>query len=291
MRVLVTGASGQLGRDVVALFQQKGHEVMGCSRSELDITNLEQCQQVISGFQPDSIIHCAAYTAVDAAETDVDGAYKVNAVGTRNIAVAAEKVGAKLVYISTDYVFNGRSAAPYQEYDNTDPQSVYGKSKRAGEVLTQSLSSRYFIVRTSWVYGLHGNNFVKTMLRLGQEKPQLQVVHDQKGSPTYTVDLARFLEELVHTEKYGIYHASNSGDCTWFEFTQAIFEEAQKLGFKITAQVEPCTTEQFPRPAPRPANSVMDHLSIRTNGLMDLRPWREGLKDFLSQLKEANDQQ
>lgn len=281
MRVLVTGASGQLGKDVVALFQQKGHEVMGCSRSELDITSLEQCQQVIGGFQPDSIVHCAAYTAVDAAETDVDGAYKVNAVGTRNVAVASEKVGAKLVYISTDYVFNGRSAVPYQEYDNTDPQSVYGKSKRAGEILAQSLSSRYFIVRTSWVYGLHGNNFVKTMLRLGQEKPQLQVVHDQKGSPTYTVDLARFLEELVHTEKYGIYHASNSGDCTWYEFTQAIFEEAQKLGFKITAQVEPCTTEQFPRPAPRPANSVMDHLSIRTNGFTDLRPWREGLKDFL----------
>ncbi|WP_160044158.1 dTDP-4-dehydrorhamnose reductase [Paenibacillus sp. USDA918EY] len=284
MRVLVTGASGLLGKDVVALFQQKGHEVMGCSRSELDITNLEQCQQVIGGFQPDSIIHCAAYTAVDAAETDVDGAYKVNAVGTRNVAVAAEKIGAKLVYISTDYVFNGRSPVPYQEYDNTDPQSVYGKSKRAGEVLTQSLSSRYFIVRTSWVYGLHGNNFVKTMLRLGQEKPQLSVVNDQKGSPTYTVDLARFLEELIHTEKYGIYHGSNSGDCTWFEFTQAIFEEAQKLGFKITAQVEPCTTEQFPRPAPRPANSVMDHLSIRTNALTDLRPWREGLIDFLKQL-------
>ncbi|WP_145028195.1 dTDP-4-dehydrorhamnose reductase [Paenibacillus sp. Y412MC10] len=285
MRVLVTGASGQLGKDVVALFQQKGHEVMGCSRSELDITNLEQCQQIINEFQPDSIIHCAAYTAVDAAETDVDGAYRVNAVGTRNVAVAAEKAGAKMVYISTDYVFNGRSEVPYQEYDNTDPKSVYGKSKRAGEVLTQSLSSRYFIVRTSWVYGLHGNNFVKTMLRLGQEKPQLQVVHDQKGSPTYTVDLARFLEELVQTEKYGVYHASNSGDCTWFEFTQAIFEEAKELGFMIKAQVEPCTTEQFPRPAPRPANSVMDHLSIGTNGLTDLRPWRDGLVDFLKQIK------
>ncbi|MGN7169711.1 dTDP-4-dehydrorhamnose reductase [Paenibacillus cellulositrophicus] len=284
MRVLVTGASGQLGKDVVALFQQKRHEVMGCSRSELDITNLEQCQQVINGFQPDSIIHCAAYTAVDAAETDIDGAYKVNAVGTRNVAVAAEKVSAKLVYISTDYVFNGRSAVPYQEYDNTDPQSVYGKSKRAGEVLVQSLLSRYFIVRTSWVYGLHGNNFVKTMLRLGQEKPSLQVVNDQKGSPTYTVDLARFLDELVHTEKYGIYHASNSGDCTWFEFTQAIFEEASKIGISIKSELEPCTTAQFPRPAPRPENSVMEHLSIRTNGLTDLRPWREGLIDFLKQV-------
>lgn len=286
MRVLVTGASGQLGADVVLLFRQKRHEVIACDRTILDITNLEQCQQVISEFQPDTIIHCAAYTSVDAAEADVDGAFRVNAIGTRNVAIAAEKVDAKLVYISTDYVFNGRSAVPYQEYDNTDPQSVYGKSKRAGEILTLSLSSRYFIVRTSWVYGMNGNNFVKTMLRLGQEKPLLQVVNDQKGSPTYTLDLACFLEELIHTEKYGIYHASNSGDCTWFEFTQAIFEEARKLGFKITAQVDPCTTEQFQRPAPRPANSVMDHLSIRTNGLNELRPWREGLKYFLKQFHE-----
>lgn len=286
MRVLVTGASGQLGADVVLLFRQNKHEVIACDRTILDITNLEQCQQVISEFQPDTVIHCAAYTAVDAAEADVDGAYKVNAVGTRNVVIAAEKVSAKFVYISTDYVFNGCSAVPYQEYENTDPQSVYGKSKRAGEILTLSLSSRYFIVRTSWVYGLNGNNFVKTMLRLGQEKPLLQVVNDQKGSPTYTVDLACFLEELIHTEKYGIYHASNSGDCTWFEFTQAIFEEARKLGFKITAQIEPCATEQFPRPASRPANSVMDHLSIRTNGLTDLRPWREGLVCFLKQLEK-----
>lgn len=286
MRVLVTGASGQLGADVVLLFRQNKHEVIACDRTILDITNLEQCQQVISEFQPDTIIHCAAYTAVDAAEADVDGAYKVNAVGTRNVVIAAEKVSAKFVYISTDYVFNGCSAVPYQEYENTDPQSVYGKSKRAGEILTLSLSSRYFIVRTSWVYGLNGNNFVKTMLRLGQEKPLLQVVNDQKGSPTYTVDLACFLEELIRTHKYGIYHASNSGDCTWFEFTQAIFEEAQKLGFKITAQIEPCATEQFPRPASRPANSVMDHLSIRTNGLTDLRHWREGLVCFLKQLEK-----
>ncbi|WP_163882588.1 dTDP-4-dehydrorhamnose reductase [Paenibacillus favisporus] len=284
MRVLVTGASGQLGMDVVSLFEQRGYQVLGCSRSELDITSIEQCQKMLGDYKPESVIHCAAYTAVDAAETDIDGAYKVNAVGTRNIAVAAEKVGAKLVYISTDYVFNGRSAVPYQEYDNTDPQSVYGKSKRAGEVLVQSLSSRYFIVRTSWVYGLHGNNFVKTMLRLGQEKPSLQVVNDQKGSPTYTVDLAHFLDELVQTEKYGIYHASNSGDCTWFEFTQAIFEEASKIGILIKSELEPCTTAQFPRPAPRPENSVMEHLSIRTNGLTDLRPWREGLIDFLKQI-------
>lgn len=286
MKVLVTGASGQLGIDTVKVLQAKGYEVLGCDRETLDITNLEQCQQVITSFQPEVIIHCAAYTAVDAAETDIDGAYLVNAVGTRNIAVAAESVQAKVIYISTDYVFDGQGVQPYHEYDNTDPQSIYGKSKRAGEVLIQSLSSRYFIVRTSWVYGLHGNNFVKTMLKLGQEKPQLKVVHDQKGSPTYTVDLAEFLTELMVTEKYGVYHASNSESCTWYEFTQEIFKQAiDTLGVDIQAVLEPCATSEFPRPAPRPANSVMEHLSIRTNGFTDIRSWQEGLNAFLQEYK------
>lgn len=288
MKVLVTGAAGQLGADVVELLHSQGHEVLGCDRNELDITDQAQCIQVIGQYQPETIIHCAAYTAVDAAETDIDGAYKVNAVGTRNIAVAAEKIGSKLIYISTDYVFDGTSSESYHEYDNTNPQSIYGKSKRAGEVLVQSLSTRYFIVRTSWVYGAHGNNFVKTMLRLGQEKPSLKVVHDQKGSPTYTVDLAKFLIQLMETEKYGIYHASNSESCTWFEFTQAIFEEAAELGVAIIAKPEPCTTAEFPRPAHRPANSVMEHLSIRTNDLQDLRPWREGLRQFLAEWTTNN---
>ncbi|MNP06631.1 dTDP-4-dehydrorhamnose reductase [compost metagenome] len=288
MRALVTGSAGQLGTDVVTLLQNSGHDVLACDRDEMDITDLAQCHQVISQYQPDVVIHCAAYTAVDAAETDIDGAYTVNAVGTRNITVAAEQSGSKLIYISTDYVFDGTSVEPYHEYDNSNPQSIYGKSKRAGEVLVQSLSSRYFIVRTSWVYGLHGNNFVKTMLRLGQEKPSLKVVHDQKGSPTYTVDLANFLLELMTTEKYGVYHASNSGSCTWYEFTQAIFEEARQLGINIVAQPEPCSTDEFPRPAHRPANSVMEHLSIRTNRLQDLRPWREGLQSFLLEWHSNN---
>ncbi|GGG01048.1 NAD(P)-dependent oxidoreductase [Paenibacillus albidus] len=287
MKVLVTGAAGQLGQDVVLLLQKHGHEVLGCDRREMDITNLEQCTQVVGEFAPDTVVHCAAHTAVDAAESDVDTAYLINAVGSRNVALAAEKAGAKLVYISTDYVFDGMGTQPYHEYDNTDPQSIYGKSKRAGEVLVQSLSSKFFIVRTSWVYGKYGNNFVKTMLKLGQEKPLLQVVDDQKGSPTYTVDLARFLLELIQTEKYGVYHASNSNSCTWFEFTQAIFAEAEDiLGLKFTATLEPCATEQFPRPAPRPRNSVMEHLAIRTNGFADIRDWREGLRDFLLELKE-----
>ncbi|WP_025699325.1 dTDP-4-dehydrorhamnose reductase [Paenibacillus forsythiae] len=287
MKILVTGAAGQLGRDVVVLLESRGYEVLACDRQEMDITDLDQCGKVIGEFGPEAIIHCAAHTSVDAAETDVDAAYLINAVGTRNVALAAEKAGAKLVYISTDYVFDGQGSRPYHEYDNTDPKSIYGKSKRAGEVLVQTLSSKYFIVRTSWVYGKYGNNFVKTMLKFGQEKPVLQVVEDQKGSPTYTVDLANFLLELIGTEKYGIYHASNTEICTWYEFTQAIFAEAEEiLGLKFTAKLEPCTTEQFPRPAPRPRNSVMEHLSIRTNGLKDLRPWREGLKAFLAELRD-----
>ncbi|WP_090713990.1 dTDP-4-dehydrorhamnose reductase [Paenibacillus typhae] len=287
MKVLVTGSAGQLGQDLVLLLQKQGHEVLGCDRQEMDITNLEQCKEIIGGFGPDAVIHCAAHTAVDAAETDVDAAYLINATGSRNVALAAERAGAKLVYISTDYVFDGMGTKPYHEYDNTDPQSIYGKSKRAGEILVQSLSSKFFIVRTSWVYGKYGNNFVKTMLKLGQEKPLLQVVNDQKGSPTYTVDLARFLLELIQTENYGVYHASNSDACTWYEFTQAIFAEAEDiLGLKFTARLEPCGTEQFPRPAPRPRYSVMEHLSIRTNRFEDIRPWREGLRDFLLELKE-----
>ncbi|WP_040952379.1 dTDP-4-dehydrorhamnose reductase [Gorillibacterium massiliense] len=281
MKILVTGANGQLGHDLVKLFAGK-YEIHGLGREHLDITNEEQCNRIISDLRPEVIIHSAAYTAVDKAESEEDLAYKINAFGTRNVAVAAEKVGAKLCYISTDYVFDGAGGNPYREYDNTNPQSVYGKSKRAGEQLVQTLSSRYFIVRTSWVYGLYGANFVKTMLKLAQDRDSLKVVSDQLGSPTYTVDLAHFLEQLVQTERYSIYHASNSGICSWFEFARAIFEES---GLKT--QVVPCTTEEFPRPAPRPQYSVMEHLAIRTNGFVDLRPWREGLRAFLKELSET----
>lgn len=281
LKVLITGANGQLGKDMVAIFGQH-HEVYGFGRQQLDITSQEQCENVVSQIQPDVIVHAAAYTAVDLAESEEEQAYRVNASGSRNIAVAAEKVGAKVCYISTDYVFDGTSEVPYKEYDNTNPQSVYGKSKRAGELLIQSLSSRFFIVRTSWVFGLHGQNFVKTMLKLGQEKDSLKVVHDQLGSPTYTWDLSRFILELVETECYGIYHASNQGVCSWYEFAKAIFE---KSGSSIV--VSPCSTEEFPRPAPRPKFSVMDSMAIRANGLTELRSWKEALQDCLSKLKDT----
>ena len=282
MKVMITGANGQLGRDLVELIGQQ-HETVGLGRNQLDIRNLKQCKQVVREIKPNVILHTAAYTAVDLAESQEDEAYAVNAYGSRNIAMAAEEIGAKLCYISTDYVFDGTAATPYKEYDATNPQGVYGKSKYAGEQLVQSFSSQYFILRTSWVYGQHGNNFVKTMLKLGREKDQLMVVHDQIGSPTYTVDLCRFLLELIKTDNFGIYHASNSGQCSWYEFAQAIFEESQ-----IHIKVIPCTTEQFPRPAARPPYSVMNHLAIRANGLTDLRPWRKALKEFLQTVNSNN---
>lgn len=190
--------------------------------------------------------------------------------------MAAREVGAKLCYISTDYVFDGTASVPYNEYDQTNPQTVYGKSKLAGEQAVQTLHDRFFIVRTSWVYGKYGNNFVKTMLKMAGERDQLKVVSDQVGSPTYTYDLAAFLLDLVQTDFYGIYHASNSGICSWFDFAQAIFEDSS-----VNILVEPCTTADFERPAPRPAYSVMDHTAIRSNGLNLLRPWREALNHYL----------
>lgn len=284
MKILITGANGQLGQELVQYFlsrSEKGlspNEVMPFSRAEMDITDPAEVQALVQTNKPDVIIHAGAYTKVDQAESDEDRAYAVNAFGTRNVAVAAEKVGAKLVYISTDYVFEGRGQRPYTEFDQPHPLSVYGKSKLAGEEFVKSFSSRFFIVRTSWVYGVYGANFVKTMLKLAEEKPELTVVQDQIGSPTYTRDLAVFLGELIQGELYGVYHATNAGFCSWYEFAQAIFEESG-----IDVIVNPCTTEEFVRPAPRPAFSVLEHKAIRLNGFKDLRFWREGLKDFLAE--------
>lgn len=279
MKIMVTGANGQLGMDVVSTFREY-HEVYGFGREELDITDIEQCDQIVHDIKPDVIIHCAAYTAVDLAETDMDKAYLVNANGTRNIALTAEKVGAKVCYISTDYVFDGSNTTPYTEYDQPNPRSVYGKTKLDGELYIQTICTDYYIVRTSWVFGLHGNNFVKTMLKLAQDRNVIQVVQDQYGSPTYTLDLSYFLLDLIGTNKYGVYHVTNSGSCSWYEFATAIFEESNKF-----TRVESCSTSDFPRPAPRPQYSVLDNMSIRTNGFTELRHWREALIDFLQELK------
>jgi len=282
MRLLVTGANGQLGQEIVCLSGLVETDIIGFGRDRLDVANLDQCRNVIHDIKPDAVIHCAAYTKVDMAESEPDEAYRINAYGTRNVAVATEEIGAKLVYISTDYVFDGQANQPYREYDCPNPRSVYGKSKLAGEQLAQTLCRRYFIVRTSWVYGKYGLNFVKTMLKLAGEKDKLRVVHDQVGAPTYTFDLAHFILDLVRSDYYGIYHATNSGVCSWYEFAKAIFEES---GIEVT--VEPCTTEEFPRPAPRPAYSVLDHGGIRIHGFAPFRPWREALRDYLKNNEEC----
>jgi len=280
MKILVTGANGQLGQELVQQLTKHDVELFAYTKSELDICNLNAVINVVQEIQPHVIINAAAYTKVDLAETNKELAFQVNAYGQRNLTVAAEKVGAKICYVSTDYVFDGNATEPYEEYALVNPIGVYGKSKYAGEQLTQSLSTKFFIVRTAWVYGEYGPNFVKTMLRLASERDELGVVSDQIGSPTYTVDLAAFILQLVQTEQYGIYHCTNSGTCSWSEFAQAIFEES---GIEI--KVNPLTTDQYPTPAKRPAYSVLSHQALTVNGFGPIRHWREGLKAFLQNNK------
>ncbi|WP_163070782.1 dTDP-4-dehydrorhamnose reductase [Priestia flexa] len=278
-KVLITGANGQLGKELVELFTQKGFEVHGFGRKDMDITNQAQVKEIIHRIQPNIVLHSAAHTKVDLAEAEPENAFAINSYGTRNVAVAAEQVGAKLVYVSTDYVFDGTGTEPYDEFAPTSPLGIYGKSKLAGEQFVRDLHSQFFIVRTSWVYGKHGANFVKTMLKLGQDKKELSVVADQIGCPTYTLDLATTILELVQTEKYGVYHVSNSGQCSWYEFAKAIFAEAG-----MNVQVNPCTTEEFPRPAARPAYSVFKHQALEINNISIPRIWRSALVHFLTHM-------
>jgi len=282
--ILVTGSSGQLGYDLVRLLKEEEVEVIACSHEILDITKSEDVKEYFNQVLPTIVIHCAAYTNVDLSESEIDYSFKVNAIGTRNVTVAAESVGAKLVYLSTDYVFDGESNVPYHEFKPTSPLGIYGKSKLAGEKYVTSLSTKYFIVRTSWIFGSNGNNFVETMLKLSQEKDRLNVVNDQRGCPTYSVDLANCIINMIKTDYYGIYHVSNSGSCTWYEFAIAIFEEA---GIKI--QVNPVSTEEFPRLARRPSYSVFDHMALRLNGLPDMRHWREALRSYLKATKSLEE--
>jgi dTDP-4-dehydrorhamnose reductase len=278
--ILVTGAGGQLGQELVRL-TIPGCSVIGLDRGALDITDRDACMQAAAHHRPDAIIHAAAYTAVDRAESEPETAHRVNAAGARNMAEAAESVGSKFCYVSTDYVFDGTADRPYREQDPASPRTVYGKTKHEGEKATMDACSRAFVVRTSWLYGRHGANFVCTMLNLASKGSAIRVVNDQTGSPTYAFDLAGFIADLVQTEKYGIYHASNSGICTWYQFAQAIFEESG-----IRANVEPCATSEFPRPAPRPAYSVLGHDAMIREGFAPLRNWRDALRDFLASVRD-----
>ena len=279
--VLVTGAEGQLGSDLVLLLVLSGYKVFGMGKSELDITNEEEVNKVVSFLKPEIIIHCAAYTQVDKAESDSDTVFLINGIGTRNIAIAAESNHSKLIYISTDYVFDGCSTTAYHEFSPVSPINIYGTSKLAGEMMVRDFHSKFFIVRTSWVFGVNGNNFVKTMLQLSKEREQLKVVHDQIGCPTYTVDLSKCIIQLMETNKYGIYHVSNSGSCSWFDFAKEIFKQT-----KIPIKLEPCTTDEFPRPAKRPKYSILDHMGLRINHFEPMPHWKSALTRFLLQLKD-----
>jgi dTDP-4-dehydrorhamnose reductase len=280
MKVVVTGAAGQLGQDVMQELERKNHQAFGADRQQLDITKEKEVLAFISEVKPDVILHCAAYTNVDAAEENEDAAYQVNAAGTEYLAKAAKLNGTKMMYISTDYVFDGTAIEPYEVDEPTKPLGAYGRTKLAGEQLLQKHLEEFFIVRTAWVFGIYGNNFVKTMIRLGKERGEVGVVHDQVGSPTYTVDLAQFMVELMETDKYGIYHATNSGICSWYEFAVEIFKQA---GMNVT--VNPLTSDQFPRPAARPKYSVLSKKRIEQQGLKPLRDWKEALAAYLAETK------
>ncbi|MFD0587177.1 dTDP-4-dehydrorhamnose reductase [Paenibacillus sp. GCM10027627] len=276
MKIMITGANGQLGKVLVHTLGKYSIDVVALGRNELDVTNGDECRGAAKFHLPAAIIHCAAYTAVDQAESEQELAFQINGYGTRNMAAAAQEVGSKLCYISTDYVFDGRSGKPYTEGDQPNPLNQYGKSKRAGELYVESICSNFFIVRTSWLYGGYGNHFVRTMLDLARQNKTISVVDDQFGSPTYAADLAEFLVRLVQSNNYGLYHASNSGSCSWHEFAKAIFELSE-----IDAALVPCTTQQFVRPVLRPRYSVLNHAAARNNGFAEFRHWREALADYL----------
>jgi dTDP-4-dehydrorhamnose reductase len=281
MKVVVTGAKGQLGQDVLKQLAKGDFEVYPVDRQQLDITDEQAVASYMERVQPDVILHCAAYTNVDGAETDRDTAYKVNGLGTKYLAQAAGKYDAKMLYISTDYVFDGTASKPYEVDEPTKPLGVYGETKLAGEQFVQEYVNKFFIVRTAWVFGIYGNNFVKTMMRLGEERGEVGVVHDQVGSPTYTVDLARFMIELMQSEKYGIYHATNEGVCSWYEFAVEIFKQAG-----MDVKVNPLTTEEFPRPAARPKYSVLSKKKIAEQGFTPFRDWKEALAAYLKEVKQ-----
>ncbi len=282
--ILVTGSKGQLGHDVVKELKKRRRECLGVDVEEMDITDEASVARVFDETRPDAVIHCAAYTAVDAAEDNAELCFKINALGTENIAKAAKKHGSKLLYLSTDYVFNGRGTRPWEPEDPKEPLNAYGRSKYEGERIIKELLDEYFIVRISWVFGINGKNFVKTMLKLSETRDTVSVVNDQVGSPTYTYDLARLLADMIETDKYGEYHATNEGEISWYEFAKAIFAEAG-----INMNVLPVTSDQYPAKARRPENSRMSKKKLLDAGFTPLPRWEDALARYIKELKgEAN---
>ncbi|MCI8623087.1 MAG: dTDP-4-dehydrorhamnose reductase [Provencibacterium sp.] len=280
--IVVTGSHGQLGHDVLRCLMQRGQDCIGVDRDELDITDGKAVAAYLDALRPQAVIHCAAYTAVDKAEEEPEVCRAVNAQGTRAIAAACRRIGAKLLYLSTDYVFSGEGETPYETGSPTGPLDVYGQTKLEGEQAVLECLERYFIVRISWVFGLSGQNFVKTMLRLGREREELRVVADQVGSPTYTADLAPLLCEMVETNRYGVYHATNEGFCSWAQFAEEIFRQAG-----LPTKVQPIPTAEYPAKAARPLNSRLSRKSLDAAGFSRLPHWKDALRRYLDELEGA----
>lgn len=281
MRILVTGSKGQLGKELCeTLSLNKDIQVIGHDRDTLDITNWSEVLREVESIKPNVIINTAAYTNVDACETDYRGAHAVNVIGAMHMARAAEIVGAKIIHISTDFVFDGKKGSDYFEYDATNPLSVYGKTKLAGEWAVRNECRNHFIIRTSWLYGKYGNNFVKTMIKIGKQNDEIKVVTDQVGSPTYATDLVSMIEKCLNSETYGVYHFSNKGHCSWNEFAKEIFVQ-----MKMKTLVNETTSVEFIRPAARPPYSVMDTAMIQATLKFEIADWKKSLKIFIEKNK------
>ncbi len=292
MKIMITGCHGQLGNELRSILTSGkseigaapqgvlGAEILPVDIDSLDISNMVAVSEYVAQNKPDVIINCAAMTNVDGCESDYETAFKVNALGVKNLAVSAENIGAKLIHVSTDYVFAGDGTKPYCEWDNVDPQSAYGASKALGEKYALSFCKRSFVVRTSWLYGYIGKNFVKTVRRVIRERGGITVVNDQRGNPTNANDLAHHLLKLALTEEYGIYHCTGEGECTWYDFAVKIAEYSD-----LGDTVKPCTSQEFPTPTKRPAYSSLRNLALECTIGNEMRDWQSALKEYISKLE------
>ncbi|MBD3346851.1 MAG: dTDP-4-dehydrorhamnose reductase [Chitinivibrionales bacterium] len=291
--LLIVGCNGQLGRDMMLFAANHANQIHGCDLPDIDITSYDSTGKVIKSLKPELIINCAAYAAVDACETNRETAFAINETGAHNLARWAAEIGATLVHISTDYVFDGNKDVPYIESDEPNPQSVYGQSKLAGERRIAETTDKYFIFRIAWLYGNRGKNFVKTILRAARERENtgesLKVVSDQVGSPTYTMEVCRQIFQAAQTNHYGLFHSTAEGSCSWYEFTRNILNL-----YGINTPVTPCTTKDFPRPAPRPTNSVLENKRLKEYGINIMKNWKDAFSDFFEEAqllrKEQNNE-
>ncbi len=279
MKILITGSNGMLGHDLIEVLKDN-HDLILTTSKTLDITDKDHVIEFICENKPDIVINSAAYTNVDGCEENQETAYNINGEGVRNLAIGCSKVDCPLVHISTDYVFNGENTRPWVEDDEIGPISVYGKSKLKGEEAILEILDKFFIIRTAWLYGINGGNFPKTMLELAENHPEITVVYDEVGTPTYTPDLAQAISQLIETDYYGIYHITNSGSCSWCEFARYIFDVAGK-----DVKVIPVTASEFARPAPRPHYSVLENKKWIENGFEPLRSYKDAVSEYIELIK------